>query len=126
MSRERLERRHPRLLAEGYAIASPISGTYNCFAWAVGYSIDAFVQAFSLLGFAVCESGIWEDGFEKIALYADDSTDEPTHAARQLPSGVWASKIGTWEDIIHRSEYALEGGDYGRVARYLRRPRTPT
>lgn len=53
---------------------------------------------------------------------------EPTHAARQLPSGAWTSKLGEWEDIEHDTLEALEGSEgrgeaYGRVALILKRER---
>jgi hypothetical protein len=151
VSRERLERHHPQLALHGYTIESPVSRRYNCFAWAAGedtswwqppdpdlepmpgnywpagapdgYTLDAFIQAYVFLGFAPCESGEFNADFDKIALYADEAAGEPTHAARQLPSGGWASKVGDWEDIVHRTVEALEGGAFGRVTVYLRRPR---
>jgi hypothetical protein len=63
-----------------------------------------------------------ELGFEKLAIFADENS-EPTHVARQLPSGAWSSKLGAGEDIEHSSLTALEGSVYGRVVQFLRRPR---
>ena len=45
------------------------------------------------------EDGPLQDGYEKIAIYALDG--EPTHAARQLDTGRWTSKLGKHEDIEH-------------------------
>ncbi|MCI0637958.1 MAG: hypothetical protein L0Y72_23715 [Gemmataceae bacterium] len=39
----------------------------------------------------------------------------PTHAARQLPTGRWSSKLGPSEDIEH-DLHALEGEIYGTIA----------
>jgi Asp-tRNA(Asn)/Glu-tRNA(Gln) amidotransferase B subunit len=58
---------------------------------------------------------------EKIALFVG-LDKEVTHAARQLPSGAWTSKLGDWEDIEHKTLSGLESACYGRVARILRRP----
>jgi len=60
-----------------------------------------------------------EDGWEKIAIFADEQ-GEPLHAARQLPSGRWTSKLGADVDIEHDLA-ALEGDLYGKVACFLKR-----
>jgi hypothetical protein len=82
-------------------------------------TLDAFVATFSLDGYAPCATGDFEKGWEKIALYAKDGV--PTHAARQLGSGKWTSKLGRLEDIEHDSPELLEGDTYGAVVRFLRR-----
>jgi hypothetical protein len=56
-----------------------------------------------------------EKGFEKVAIYVKGNQN-PTHAARQLDSGIWTSKIGNEEDIEHSSPAVLEGLEYGAVA----------
>jgi hypothetical protein len=58
---------------------------------------------------------------EKIAIFAD-ATGSPTHAARQLTSGRWTSKLGEAEDIEHELR-AIEGDIYGTVVAILKRPR---
>ena len=63
-----------------------------------------------------------EPGVEKVAIYADEH-GEPQHAARQLPSGNWTSKIGSLEDIEHNTLRAVEGPMSGTVARILKRLR---
>jgi hypothetical protein len=55
----------------------------------------------------------------KIAVYADGAT--PTHAARQLSSGWWTSKLGPSLDIEHATPEAVAGGVYGVVAVILSR-----
>ena len=138
----------PNLLRYGYTIRSEASGQYNCIAWAVGETrrwwwplmdapgghywpegvaveetIEAFLQAFASAGFVECDSPDLEEGFEKIALYVD-SSGTPAHAARQLPSGMWTSKIGYQEDIEHGALEAVECDDYGQPARFMKRPRS--
>lgn len=80
---------------------------------------DTFVQAFALIGFMPCEGSELEQGFEKIAIYVNNM-GQPTHAARQLPSGNWTSKLGRWIDIEHTLS-GLTESEYGSVARILRR-----
>jgi hypothetical protein len=50
-----------------------------------------------------------------------DAASVPTHAARQLRSGAWTSKLGISEDVEHELR-ALEGEIYGVVALILTRP----
>jgi hypothetical protein len=50
-------------------------------------------------------------------------SQEVTHAARQLPSGAWTSKLGDWEDIEHNALSGLESSFYGRVSIILKRQR---
>jgi hypothetical protein len=137
-----LETLFPNLMAGGYAITSGKNADYNCIAWAAGdtriwwepfsdryfwppgaeisYSLAAYSQAFAVNGYAPCDDSAPEAGFEKIAIYTD-SQGIPTHAARQLPSGKWTSKIGKLEDIEHSSLSALEGEAYGTVALMMKR-----
>jgi hypothetical protein len=153
LARLQLESGRPNLRDDGYLDGeiSPRSKLYNCFAWAAGeshiwwepndprfephdgprywppgvshaFTIVSFVQAFASLGYEECESPDLEPGFEKVALYVDDDGD-PSHAARQLESGSWTSKIGTLEDVEHRSVSGVEGPAYGHAVRFLRRPR---
>jgi hypothetical protein len=58
---------------------------------------------------------------EWVALFAS-ADGNYTHAARQLPSGKWTSKLGTWEDIEHDSVEAVGGGAYGELVARLFRP----
>ena len=119
---------------------------YNCVAWAMGFDdrwwqpaaldlgyywpdqaadstrLAVYLHAFRQLGFTECEDESLEDGFERIVVFADDN-GEFTHVARQLADGRWTSKLGGWEDIDHDLR-ALEGGKYGRIACFMRRPRS--
>lgn len=139
------ESQFPNVAKTRYLVTSSQTAIYNCFAWAAlqddrwwsprefgtgasYYWIDgvpdeltiaAFVQAYETLGYSICENGELEKGFEKIALYAT-SDGEVTHAARQLPSGMWTSKLGRWEDIEHELA-GLVGEMYGSVLQFLRR-----
>ena len=84
--------------------------------------MDNFVRAFKRLRYGLLRSKNYslEKGFEKIVIYVKGQQN-PTHAARQLPSGMWTSKIGDEEDIEHVSPSVLEGAEYGTVAVVMKR-----
>jgi len=136
-----LEHYFPNLQQLSYRITSPPSPKYNCIAWAVGdqdnwwwpdpaglgywpkdvpreESLESFERAFAIEGLVPCENANREPGIEKIVLYA--SGQQPTHAARQLESGMWSSKLGPLEDIEHTLD-GLEGELYGTVCLVFRR-----
>ena len=114
---------------ENYSETSLPDADYNCIAWAAGNTtewwwpgdtVDPFIEAFQNIGYHLCSNGQLEEGFEKVAIYADSTA--VTHMARQLPSGQWTSKLGTSVDIEHATPAELEGGLYGNVVQYMRRP----
>lgn len=141
----------PNLSQDNCLVTSPLSNLYNCIAWAAGdntrwwwpaplrgisywprgvprvANLDAFVLAFGTLGYAVCEDGSLEEGREKIAIFATrtGSSLAPTHAALQLESGNWTSKLGPLEDVTHETLEALSGPAYGEPAIFMGRPRSP-
>ncbi len=92
-------------------------------AWPAGVAraetVDAFRAAFASLGYLICDDEQLEPGFEKIALFALGGV--PKHAARQLLSGRWVSKLGASEDIEH-SLHDLTGMAYGAVVLIMKRP----
>ena len=137
-----LEDIFPRLRGSGYLIDSPQDPAYNCIAhaaadknsrwwpdvagedtWPEGVpreeTREAFVAAFATLGYTVCAGEEREPGFEKVALFAD-AQGVPTHAARQLESTSWTSKLGGLEDIRH-ALHDREGTTYGSVLLILKR-----
>ena len=67
----------------------------------------------------MCESGELEENVEKLAIYAT-SDGKPQHIARQLPSGIWTSKLGRLEDIEHELA-GLSGKLYGTVCKFMAR-----
>jgi len=128
---------------------SPATTEYNCIAWAAGEiarwwwpdgmneyywpagapreeTLAAFIAAYSSLGYAPCANADLEEGHEKVALYVGPAGG-PTHAARQLASGLWTSKLGCMEDVEHDStgEISALGANpiyhYGEVGAILRR-----
>jgi hypothetical protein len=146
MSNRKIEKLFPSLQDTKYNIASPRALEYNCIAWAVGETVtcwwpdrlnigywppgvpreetlEAFIRAFETLGYTTCDVAEYryEQGFEKIAIYAD-SSGKPTHASRQLRSGRWTSKLGSLEDIEYEFD-AISGSQYGSVAVIMKRPK---
>jgi hypothetical protein len=144
MSRQEIERYFPRLAHDGYTITSPNTTDYNCIAWATGDTaawwwpdlqgmyywpddvprveeVWAFEMAFGMLGYTRCSLPIHEPGFEKIALFLN-ADGKPTHAARQLGSAKWTSKLGSLEDIEHNVLRSLKGPEYGRAVIIFKRP----
>jgi hypothetical protein len=138
----RIISKFPLLTSNNWRLTSPATNEYNCIAWAAHdaerwwwpdmdgdafwpsevsrqVTLDAFVAAYGLVGYSICATGHLEDGFEKIAIYAKPTG--PTHAARQLASGKWTSKLGGWEDIEHDSPAALVGEIYGDIVCFLKR-----
>ena len=135
---------YPHLTTANHTITSAETPAYNCIAWAYGIdnrrmwpaavdywwpdgirsdeSLEAFIELFESIGYEACDTGDPEDGHEKIAIYVSD--DGPEHAARQLPSGRWSSKLGQWEDIEHATPESVECALYGTVAVFMRRSRT--
>ena len=83
-------------------------------------TLEAFVAAYATRGYTVCADGSLEPGFEKIAIYTKPA-GTPAHAARQLPSGSWTSKLGDEQDIEHELE-GVECIRYGSVKQFMRRP----
>ncbi len=82
--------------------------------------VENVIRAYELLGFETCANGDLEGKAEKIAICATGGFAE--HAARQLPSGAWTSKLGLGgEDVEHDALEAVSGGQYGDVVRFLKR-----
>jgi hypothetical protein len=141
---ERLLAVFPGLRTTPFRVTSPADRGYNCIAWACGnaaewwwplsegrrtfwppdapreITLEAFQLAFTLMGFSITDAEALEASYERIAVFAD-AAGRPTHAARQLTSGAWTSKLGQAEDIEHNLR-ALEGDAYGAVALIMKRP----
>ena len=82
-------------------------------------TVAALRDAFATVGYVVGDHNRLEAGQEKLALFAFGGV--PKHAARQLPSGRWTSKLGPSEYIEHALDH-LTGMAYGSVVVIMRRP----
>ncbi len=137
-----LEDSFPCLRDSVCSITSPEDSGYNCIAWAAGdnsrwwwpdaagtafrppqvareETVAAMIQAFATLGFVECRDQDYHPGFEKIAIFA--IAGRPKHAARQVGSGLWTSKLGSAVDIEHLLS-DLEGALHGTIAKIMERP----
>lgn len=131
----------PSLNPANYLITSPETPEYNCIAWAAGdddvwwephpsyfwppgvpmeYSLEAYKKAYETLSYVECSESNYEPGYEKVTIYIN-RYGKPTHAARQLSSGRWTSKLGQNVDIDHETPEVLEGPAYGTAAVFMRR-----
>ncbi len=130
----------PHLTAANHRVTSPATIDYNCIAWAAGETahwwqpdvhwpipapptacdIPALIDAFRAIGFELCVDGSTEPGFEKVALYGDSTFY--LHAAKQLATGKWSSKLGHEVDIEHDAPENVAGGAYGNVVHFMKRP----
>ncbi|MCC6929954.1 MAG: hypothetical protein IT359_13310 [Gemmatimonadaceae bacterium] len=145
MSAEDVSKTFPGLATSAFAITSPATPQYNCIAWAVGdntrfwwparsgywpeglerlETVEAFCAMLAAHGYQECASDALEPDSEKVALFVN-ARGMPTHAARQLRSGMWTSKLGQHVDIAHELR-GLEGKVYGRVQLVFSRPRAGT
>lgn len=149
-ARIEIERLFPSLHGSRWEIRSPFHRDYNCHAWGVcenrvrwepspddywppglrtgdllvDYSLDKFTEAYGRVGFRRCLGGSYELGYQKIAIYSEIMYGEeiPQHTSRQAIFGRgWLSKLGYAEDIRHYSLQDLQGKEYGRVVRYMKR-----
>lgn len=131
----------PRLTSANHRETSPATPLYNCVAWAAedtahwwqpgiywrpdhwpasDCGLGALEAAFVSLGYDDCSmDDIFESGFAKVALYGAGFLY--THAARQLPTGRWTSKLGKGIDIEHDSPDVVAGGLYGEVMQVMKR-----
>ena len=134
--------RFPNLTNDNHSITSPASDNYNCIAWAYEVSnrlmwpgrypdyhwpsgvietdeLRALTQLFLDAGYEECETGEQEYGFKKVAIYVNE--EGPRHAALQLATGQWTSKLGSLQDIEHDTLEVLEGEFYGRAFVFLKK-----
>lgn len=143
-SKAKIESDFPGLIGTDYEVTSPRDLGYNCIAWAadcnhrhwwptinprsfwpadvpIQENLEAFKKLFEKLGYQECSDSTLEEGYFKIAIFV--ANGKPTHAARQLENGKWASKLGTIEDIEH-IEKGLEGLLYGVIQLFMKRERS--
>ena len=139
-----LETKFPNLVQGGYALTSKATPKYNCIAWAaddntfwwepikypgvywppaatMSATLAAYMEAYASLGYVPCADHRLETGFEKIAIFVKDAV--PSHAAKQLETGAWTSKLGPFVDISHNLLSGVEGDEYGHVAQIMKRPK---
>jgi hypothetical protein len=134
----------PHLRDRSYRVTSLYDDDYNCIAWAVDdtnnwwwpdidsywpehvdrvHTLEAFVEALRTKQFEPCvfDERV-EKNYDKIVLFIDHD-GKPKHAARQLESGAWTSKLGRVWDIEHDTLRGVECNEYGRAKHMFSRPK---
>ena len=135
----------PNLATEGFEIVGQPSEQYNCIAYAAGDTsewwwpdginywppwatltnrIESLQEAFSGQGYERCDDSNAEAGYHKVALY--ESHGEMRHAAAQIHTGRWRSKMGKGPVIEHHNTESLSGGVYGEPTVFMRRATVAT
>lgn len=141
---QELIRAFPKLSSEDFRIVEPASDRYNCIAYVAGDTtktwwpneidywppratrdnrVESLEEALAGLGYEQCDDSNVEAGYQKVALYGFQGRFE--HAAVQMPSGRWCSKMGKGPVIEHFSPESLSGGPYGDATTFMRRPKGP-
>lgn len=137
-----IDAKFPRLTVDEFRPTSPQTLDYNCFAWAVGddtrwwdtdwdhywpqdvpmnNKLESFIKLFQFLWYEITDNSNYEDNYEKVGIYTEN--DKVTHAARQLISWKWTSKLWVWNDIEHNTLSGLEGMCYGKCSLVMKRIR---
>lgn len=99
---------------------------FDLYYWPEGvprdWSVEAWAAAFASIGFEPCDDATLEPEYARISIYG--RAGNALHAARQLPSGRWTSKLGRGVDIEHEL-HSLAGDTYGEVVLLMRRRISP-
>lgn len=129
-----------------FEITSDCTPAYNCIGWALGMNDvwvglyhpsnfawawwpegvpcnekkESLIALFGYFGFEITNDNKPEEGFDKVALYADD--EGWTHAARIISKNILHSKIGTAWDIHHSGGDIFAMTEYGSIYAYMKRP----
>ena len=141
----------PKLAQDkNFKITSKASNDYNCIAWACKYDdrwiqppylgkpnldcvvwwppevqegsdVCCLISVFENQGYMICDTFEHEDGYIKVALYADANKNRWTHAARERRNGNWTSKLGPSVDIQHGTPYTIESEIYGKVYCFMKK-----
>lgn len=83
-------------------------------------SVEDFFLAFEREGFEKCDTGEHEEGYEKVAIYVNES-NVPQHLARDIGDGRWQSKLGDLQDIHQHTLEAVEIESYGKAKYFMRK-----
>ncbi len=144
INRTAIESFFPDLKNDNYwKVTSPEDPTYNCIAFAAirtdiwywptpnldgvdwPYNLpynqnpETFKELFKNLGYSECGSSEFENGFQKIAIYAKNNLC--THACRQTSKGIWKTKFGESFDIEHSDPCSTQNAEYGNVICFMKR-----
>lgn len=142
---EEIKEKWPNLTNDNARTTSEFDRFYNCLGFAVGDSdnwwwpikkqgifwpkdfplINSTPNILKMLNvmfaYEECNSGEFEEGYEKIAIYGIKESYTPKHYAIQTSDGKWKSKLGELEDIEHDTLEALNGFFYGVPIAFAKR-----
>ena len=87
-------------------------------------TINNFVNLYRKFNYEICEDSSWEPDYDKIALYISilSCRNTVSHAAKQIDSYWWSSKMGGDELFEHDLE-AIENKNVGTKYVFLKRPK---
>ena len=121
---------YPNLHAGNYRDTGPPSKEYNCIAWAAGIDNDWWEPTEGRTwpgnaprGLAGCKIASLVMVFESADFVLCADGPEWMHAARQLETGKWTSKMGEDELIEHDTPEDLVGPWCGQIVKYMQRKR---
>jgi hypothetical protein len=129
---QEIELLFPLLIGTSYSEESVATDTYDCIAFAFGDfknwwwprkgygyywppgfplsdSVDTLVSIFQAHGYSECDNRHYGHGHEKVVIYSVSGHFK--HAARQVKSGRWASKLREEQDIEHEKAEHVENAD---------------
>jgi hypothetical protein len=132
-NRAAVKKAFPRLRNGRFRIVGPPSCVYNSFALAAGdrsawWTPDPepgsywppntahpnFNHLFDAIGYKGTTRRRRQAGYDLVAVFAMNLS-LITHAARQLPSGMWMIKLGEWFEIEVRSLRDLKNDAFGDI-----------
>ena len=142
--RDFIASKFPKLsIDKNFKMVSDFDLKYNCIAYACGKndrfywpdstkdgiewpfglplneSIGTFISLFEHYKYQVCDDHMYEENYQKVALYELNGTC--SHASLQRFNGLWKSKMGYLEDIEHSDPFTIEGPGYGLVKVFMKR-----
>ena len=125
-----IENWHPKLIGENWKIINIDEklDDFNCFSFVIDIyndwsgasgkiwhnpnnrfaTLSNYVDFYSTYGYKICDNNIYEDNYEKIAIYVNNNI--VTHACKQFKN-MWRSKLGSGVIIEHKLEW-ISGIDY--------------
>ncbi len=128
----------PLLTKSNHVITSPKDQSYNCIAWSLKFNacwfwpsafpaywpiphngqatLATFSAMYAHYGYTLTASFTYQPNFARIAVYVLNG--KITHAAYQVNEVMWASKLGSEEDILHEL-HALDGPTYGQPLHFF-------
>jgi len=135
---------HPKLIGKNYKIIESKYNLadFNCIAYSLDFfdrwcgasekswpynilsrspKLENYIKYYKIFGYDVCNNDEYEVGYEKVALYIDNSNCI-NHASKQYYN-MWRSKLGKFFIIEHELEWltGFDADNYGNIGVILKR-----